>query len=146
MKLGGGGGGGGGGGQNHFQWGHFQWGGGGEMPSSTPWHVYTMYIHVYTCTCRIIASITGRLKSSDTIKVSDRDTSHIYEYTSQALAGGERIYGCKERPFIASGLRLPCATSRPFYSCRARGVFSRLYEVQIHRYSTYMCLAANPDE
>ena len=23
-----------------------------------------------------------------------------YEYTSQALAGGERIYGCKERPFI----------------------------------------------
>ena len=46
-------------------------------------------------------SITGRLKSSDAIKVSDRDTSHTYEYTAQALAGGERIYGCKERPFIA---------------------------------------------
>ena len=62
------------------------------------------------------------------------------------FAGGERIYGCKERPFIASGLRLPRATNRPFYSRRARGVFSRLYEVQIHRYSTYMCLAANQGE
>ena len=43
------------------------------------------------------------------------------------------------------------------FDCRARQaghfthvelavLFSRLYEVQIHRYSTYMCLAANPGE
>ena len=40
------------------------------------------------------------------ITLSDRDTSHTYEYTSQALTGGER---CKERPFMHQG-----------FDCRAR--------------------------
>ena len=99
-------------------------------------HVFDCHVRPETLIARVIH------QSPDAIKVSDRDTSHTYEYTSQ----GERIYGCKERPFIGSGLRLPRATSRPFYHVELAVFFSRLYEVQIHRYSTYMCLAANPGE
>ena len=55
------------------------------------------------------SSITGRLKSSDAIKVSDRDTSHTYEYTSQALTGGERIYAARNAHLLHQG-----------FDCRAR--------------------------
>ena len=64
--------------------------------------------------------------------MSDHATSHTYEYTSQALVGGERIHGYKERPSIAPGLRLPRATSRPFTRVELAVFFSGLYEVQIH--------------
>ena len=73
--------------------------------------------------------IIGRHQS-----IGPRYKSYIQVYTS----GSCRRKGLQERPFIASGVRLPRAT---FYSRRARGVFPGSTKC-----STYMCLAANPGE
>ena len=57
-----------------------------------------------------------------------------YEYTSQALAGGE---AARNAHLLYQGFDYRARQAGHFTHVEL-AVFSRLYEVQIHRYSTYM--------
>ena len=112
-----------------------------------------VYTRIYACYSTVHSH--GARRSALYYSVVHIICAYINHRTPQIIGRHQSIgprYKSYLRVYISGSCRrrahyrLPRATRRSFYSRRARGVFSRLYEVPIHRYSTYMCLAANPGE
>ena len=99
------------------------------------------YTDMHMCVSN--SSIVRRLQSSDAIIASEQD-SHLPTSINIRLLLAESAFTAARSAHL---LHAPGrVTSWPFYSFRACGVFSKLYEVQIHCYSTHMHLVENPGE